>query len=74
MRLKSHRHGLVLGLALSCSALAGHAVSAQKPKISKPVPTVPRPMAPLPPAMLDDTLAIGGEDINARMKNTRMTV
>ena len=67
-------HFLALGLALSCSALVGYALSAQKPKISKPVPTVPRPMAPLPPAVLDDTLAIGGEDINARMKNTRMTV
>jgi predicted aspartyl protease len=74
MRFLTHRHGLALGLALSCSALAGYAVSAQKPKISKPVPTVPRPMAPLPPAVLDDTLAIGGEDINARKVNTRMTV
>jgi hypothetical protein len=74
MRLKSHRHGLVLGLALSCSALAGHAVSAQKPKIAKPIPAEPRPMPPLPPAALDDNLAIGGEDINARKINTRMTV
>ncbi|HEY0697528.1 MAG TPA: retroviral-like aspartic protease family protein, partial [Micromonospora sp.] len=31
-------------------------------------------MPPLPPAVLDDTLAIGGEDINARKVNTRMTV
>ena len=69
-----HRHGLVLGLALSCSALAGYAVSAQKPKIPKPIPAQPRPMPPLPPAVLDDNLAIGGEDIDARMKNTRMTV
>jgi predicted aspartyl protease len=31
-------------------------------------------MPPLPPAVIDDTLAIGGEDINARKVNTRMTV
>jgi predicted aspartyl protease len=74
MRLKPHRHGLVLGLALSCSALAGHAASAQKPKIAKPIPAEPRSMPPLPPAVLDDNLAIGGEDINARKINTRMTV
>ena len=31
-------------------------------------------MPPLPPAVIDDTLAIGGEDIDARKVNTRMTV
>ena len=31
-------------------------------------------MAPLPPAVLDDTLAIGGEEIAARRLATRMTV
>ena len=31
-------------------------------------------MPPLPPAVLDNTLAIGGEDINARKESTRMTV
>ncbi len=31
-------------------------------------------MPPLPPAVIDDTLAIGGEDINARKVSTRMTV
>ena len=31
-------------------------------------------MPPLPPAVIDNTLAIGGEDINARTTNTRMTV
>ena len=31
-------------------------------------------MPPLPPAVIDNTLAIGGEDINARKENTRMTV
>lgn len=31
-------------------------------------------MPPLPPAVLDNSLLIGGEDINARKENTRMTV
>ena len=69
------RCSLVLLLALTLSALGGDAFgAAQAPKIRKPAPTPTRPMAPLPPAVLDDTLAIGGEDINARKVNTRMTV
>jgi len=31
-------------------------------------------MPPLPPAVIDDALAIGGEDVNARKVSTRMTV
>ena len=31
-------------------------------------------MPPLPPAAIDNTLAIGGDDIDARKANTRMTV
>lgn len=31
-------------------------------------------MSPLPPAAIDNALAIGGDDINARMVSTRMTV
>ncbi|MEO6255501.1 MAG: retroviral-like aspartic protease family protein [Sphingomicrobium sp.] len=42
--------------------------------MSKPVPAPPTQMPALPPAVFDDTLAIGGEDINARRSNTRMTV
>jgi hypothetical protein len=50
--------------------------AAESPKISKPRPAPPGPsnLPPLPPAAIDNALAIGGEDINARMKNTRMTV
>lgn len=56
--------------------MAGDALGAQAPKISKPIPapTAPGQVPPLPPAVLDDTLLIGGEDINARKVNTRMTV
>ena len=71
------RLSLVLAFALAFSGMAGVvAVSAQAPKISKPVhvPTTPGNVAPLPPAVLDDTLAIGGDDINARKIATRMTV
>jgi hypothetical protein len=72
--LPTHR-GLVLALALTCSVLAGDAVSAaDAPKIGKPVPVPPRPIPPLPPAVIDNNLIIGGEDINARKENTRMTV
>src|SRR5688500_7431039 len=73
MRLVSPRFSLIAALALACSAIAGD-VAAQAPKIRKPAPVPARPMPPLPPAILDDTLQIGGEDINARKVNTRMTV
>jgi predicted aspartyl protease len=54
-------------------ALTGASV-AQSPRISKPVIVQPTPMPPLPPAVLDDALAIEGEDIAARKVRTRMTV
>lgn len=75
MRLGRPRWSLVLALALTCSAIAGD-VAAQAPKISKPKPTTTTPgsVPPLPPAVIDDALAIGGEDISARRINTRMTV
>jgi hypothetical protein len=65
----------VLALALACSAIAGNAlVAAPTPKIGKPIHVPPTEMPPLPPAMIDNTLAIGGEDIDASKINTRMTV
>jgi len=73
--LLAPRCNLVLALALTLSALAGDvAGAAQAPKIRKPIPVPPSAMPPLPPAVIDDTLAIGGEDINARKVSTRMTV
>ena len=68
------RSGLVLALALACSAVAGDVSRAQAPKINKPVPVPSSPMTPLPPAVIDDTLSIAGEDIDARKVRTRMTV
>ena len=62
---------LALGLLLSAPAL-----SADAPKIGKPRPAPPGPstMPPLRPAEIDDKLAIGGDDVNARKVETRMTV
>jgi hypothetical protein len=71
------RRSLVLALALTVSALAGGVVaSAQAPRISKPRPAPPGPstMPALPPAVLDDALAIGGDDIEASKVRSRMTV
>jgi hypothetical protein len=68
-------------MALTCSAAipAAGAAAANNdapPRISKPKPAPPGPstMPPLPPAQIDNTLAIGGDDINARKIETRMTV
>ncbi|MEA1015218.1 retroviral-like aspartic protease family protein [Sphingosinicella sp. LY1275] len=69
------RRWLIVALGLTFAALAGDGASmAQAPKIQKPRPVPPTEMPPLPPALIDDALAIGGEDINARKVNTRMTV
>jgi hypothetical protein len=73
--LLTPRWTLLLALALTFSALAADAgIAAHAPKIQKPQPVPPREMPPLPPAVIDNALAIGGEDINARKVNTRMTV
>ena len=67
-------HGRVLLLALLIASHAGTA--AQAPHIRKPRPAPPAvsTMPPLPPAILDNTLAIGGEDIKARRVETRLSV
>ena len=67
-------HGRLLFLALLLASPAGTA--AQAPHISKPRPAPPSVsnMPPLPPAILDNTLAIGGQDIKARQVETRLSV
>ena len=68
------RHRLILALAL---LLAGHAgTAAQAPGIAKPRPAPPLPstVPPLPPAIIDDRLAIGGQDVKARQVETRLSV
>jgi predicted aspartyl protease len=51
-------------------AVAGAAVASDQR--SAPVP--PARLPDLPPAVIDDTLAIGGEEIDGRKVNSRMTV
>nr|NUR37999.1 hypothetical protein [Sphingomonas sp.] len=65
--------GIVLTITLAGLAAGGIAAP---PQISKPRPAPPGPstMPPLPPAVLDPTLAIGGDEVNARKVETRMTV
>ena len=66
---------LMFAGGLMASAI-GASGSAQAPAIAKPRPAPPGPsnMPALPPAVIDNTLAIGGDAINARKVETRMTV
>lgn len=71
------RSRLVLAWVLIGSALAGGAgAGAQAPKIGKPrpAPSTPSTLPPLPPAIIDETLAIGGDDIDARKVESRLSV
>lgn len=63
----------VLATALAATGFGGSA--AALPDQREPQPAAPTAkMPPLPPAVIDDALAIGGEDIEARKLRTRMTV
>lgn len=76
-RLFIPRYSLFLALALTWSAVAGGVgTPAQAPRIGKPKPAPPSAstMPPLPPAAIDDSLAINGEDIDARLVETRLSV
>jgi len=66
----------ILGLVLASTTALSGLVAAQAPQISKPRPAPPgaSTMPPLRPAVIDNSLAIGGDDINARKVETRMTV
>jgi hypothetical protein len=71
------RYNLLLAFGLIWSLGAGDAAPAQQaPRIGKPRPAPPNPspMPPLPPATLDDTLAVGGDEIDARKVETRLSV
>jgi hypothetical protein len=72
---------VALGLALSAAgsvAAASATALAQAPRISKPKPaptsTMPPNVPPLPPAVIDNNLAIGGDDVKARKESTRLNV
>jgi hypothetical protein len=70
-----HRFSLILALGLTSSAV-GAGATAQTPEISKPRPAPPSgsTMPPLPPAVIDDSLAVEGDDIDARKVETRLSV
>ncbi|QAY79550.1 aspartyl protease family protein [Sphingosinicella sp. BN140058] len=71
------RNVFVLGFALAGSILVGPCdATAAPPRIGKPrpAPATPPNMPPLPPAAIDDGLEIGGEEIEARKVETRLTV
>ena len=71
----AHRIWHIGASFLALAAMGPVAQGAPDPTpIPKPVHVAPAPMAPLPPAIIDDTLTIGGEDIDARRQRTRMTV
>lgn len=62
---------------LTLATLVGGAqAQAQQPAaaLPKPVRVTPAPMPALPAAVIDDTLAIGGENIDARKVRSRMTI
>lgn len=68
-------------MALSALLLAGVAgdglSAAEPPKISKPRPAPPdlKPdVPPLPPAIIDPTLAVGGDEVEAKKIETRLSV
>lgn len=67
----------LVAAVLSFAAVTGDVgAAAQAPRVSKPKPAPPLPstMPPLPPAVMDNTLAIGGDDLKARKVETRLTV
>ncbi len=66
----------VLAMALMAAAMinAAPVPALAAPNESKPQSGEASKMPPLTPAAIDDTLVIGGEDIEARKLRTRMTV
>ena len=77
--MRTPRFALLLAFGLTlwpvASVLAADA--ADPPKISKPKPvdpSTPTNVLPLPPAQIDNTLAIGGNDVKAKVVDTRLSV
>jgi hypothetical protein len=71
------RARLLLAFALVAFALAGGGgAGAEPPKVGRPRPAPPGPpnMPPLPPAAIDEALEIGGDDVDARQRETRLSV
>ncbi len=66
----------VLAMVLAVAAISNivPATAFAAPDDGRPQPGETSKMPPLTPAIIDDTLVIGGEDIEARKLRTRMTV
>jgi predicted aspartyl protease len=67
----AHSGCALLTLFAATTSLKG---AQDAPILPKPVPVAPAPMPAPTTAIIDDTLAIGGEDIDARKVRSRMTV
>ena len=76
--MRTPRFASLLAFGLIFLPVAVHADSgADPPRISRPKPVDPNTPAnvlPLPPASMDNTLAIGGNDVKARVVDTRLSV
>jgi hypothetical protein len=75
--VRQFRRVLVAALVLLSSAAPGVAAAADAPRISRPRPAPPGSspnVPPLPPAMIDNNLAIGGDEVKARKLDTRLSV
>lgn len=72
--MRSRRDMLALSLVLTVAAEV--AATAQAPRVNRPRPGPPltSPMPTLPPATLDQSLTIGGDDVQARKVETRLSV
>jgi hypothetical protein len=59
-----------------CAMVGGSAQAAPASRLGKPrpAPQGPAPVMPLPPAQFDNNLAIGGQDIKARLVETRLAL
>lgn len=71
------RLALIAAFGLMLSAAGSDVLAADPPKVGKPrpVPDYSAPnVLPLPPAYFDPNLAIGGEDLKARKRETRLSV
>ena len=72
------RRLLVAALSLMLAGVAcGVGAAAEPPKISKPrpaPPSLPPDVPPLPPAIIDPTLAVEGQEVEAKKIETRLSV
>ncbi len=64
----------LLALSAVLAGISQAGIAQDAPNLPNPVRVPPGQMPALPTAVIDDTLAIGGEDINGRKVRSRMTI